>query len=76
MEMDNVQTVKLSALPPIVIGKQNNILPGGREHQLPHLKLFGRAGLDPFMGVSHAQPDGDRLRTDRQKDELSAVPSM
>jgi len=36
------------------------------------LKLLGRAGLDrsafglvSFMGVSHAQPDGDRQRTDK-----------
>jgi len=36
----------------------------GRDHQLPRLKLLGRAGLDP----SHAQPDGDRLRTQRQTD--------
>jgi len=57
----------------------------GQEHQLPRLKLIGRAGLDP----SHALPDGERLRTKgqidrliiglvigKQTDELSALPSI
>jgi len=26
-------------------------------------------GLAPFMGISHAQPDGDGQRTDRQTDK-------
>jgi len=39
------------------------------------MKMLGRAGLNrsafglaPYMGVSHVQPDGDILRSDRQTD--------
>jgi len=41
-------------------------------HQLLRLKLLGRADFDPFMDVSHTQPDGDRLRN-KQTDELSVL---